>query len=107
MLQGHPDMKKTPGVDISTGSLGQGVSAAVGMALGLKREGVDNRVFALLGDGECQEGQVWESVQVAAKYCLDNLTIVVDENRIQNDGFCCDIMPVGSLADKMRALDVM
>lgn len=102
-LQGHPDMNKTPGVEISSGSLGQGVSAAVGMALGLQREGKDNRVFTMLGDGECAEGQVWESVQVASKYKLDNLTILVDRNGLQNDGFTADIMPLGDLAKKFEA----
>lgn len=101
-LQGHPDMKKTPGVDISTGSLGQGISAAVGMALSLKRDGSKSRVFAMLGDGECGEGQVWESIQVAAKYSLDNLTILVDRNGLQNDGFTKDIMPLGDLAEKFK-----
>lgn len=103
-LQGHPDMKKTPGVEISTGSLGQGIGAAVGMAIGLKIDGKsENQVFALLGDGECAEGMVWESVQVAAKYNLDNLTIIVDKNRLQNDGFAKDIMPLGDLAAKFKA----
>lgn len=102
-LQGHPDMKRTPGVDISTGSLGQGVSAAVGMALGLKRDASAARVFAVLGDGECGEGQVWESMQAASKYELDNLLIYVDANGIQNDGFVEDIMPLRSLADKFAA----
>ena len=103
-LQGHPDMKRTPGVEISTGSLGQGIGAAVGMALGLKMDGKkDNRVFVLLGDGECAEGMVWESVQVASKYQLDNLTIIVDKNGLQNDGFVEEIMPMGDLAAKFRA----
>ncbi|MEX1376434.1 MAG: transketolase [Eubacteriales bacterium] len=101
-LQGHPDMKKTPGVDISTGSLGQGISTAVGIALSLKRDGSKSRVFAMLGDGECGEGQVWESIQVASKYSLDNLTILVDRNGLQNDGFTKDIMPLGDLAEKFR-----
>jgi transketolase len=102
-LQGHPDMKKTPGVDISTGSLGQGISAAVGMALGLKRDQSSARVFAMLGDGECAEGQVWEAVQAASKYELDNLTIYIDMNGLQNDGFTEDIMPLRNLADKFAA----
>jgi len=75
MLQGHPDMKKCPGIDISTGSLGQGLSCAVGMAIAGKRDKKSYRVFALLGDGECQEGQVWEAAQTAAKYQLDNLVV--------------------------------
>ncbi len=102
-LQGHPDMKRTPGVEISTGSLGQGIAAAVGMAIALKRDGKDGRVFVMLGDGECAEGQVWESVQVASKYKLDNLTIIVDNNGLQNDGFVKDIMPLGDLATKFEA----
>lgn len=102
-LQGHPDMKRTPGVDISSGSLGQGVSAAVGMAIGLQRDNKESRVFTLLGDGECAEGQVWESVQAASKYKLDNLTIIVDLNGLQNDGFVEDILPQGCLASKFKA----
>lgn len=102
-LQGHPDMKRTPGVDISTGSLGQGISTAVGMAIGLKREGIDNRVYTIVGDGESNEGQVWEAANAAAKYELDNLVVILDHNRIQNDGFCEDIMPIGCLQTKFEA----
>lgn len=102
-LQGHPDMKATPGVDISTGSLGQGISAAVGMAIGLKRDKLENRVFVMLGDGECDEGQVWESVACGYKYALDNLTIIVDHNKIQNDGPTDVIMPLRSLKEKFDA----
>lgn len=101
-LQGHPDMKKCPGVEMSTGSLGQGLSAAVGIAIALKRDGRPNRVFSLVGDGESQEGQIWEAVQVASKYRLDNLTIIVDRNRLQNDGTVDEIMPLGDLAEKYR-----
>lgn len=103
ILQGHPDMKVTPGVDISTGSLGQGLSTAVGMALAHKRDGRDSRVFCLIGDGESNEGQIWEAVQSAVKYQLDNLIIFVDNNGLQNDGICMDIMPLQSLADKLTA----
>lgn len=104
ILQGHPDMKRCPGIDISTGSLGQGLSAAVGMALAAKRDDRDYRVFCLLGDGETNEGQVWEAVQTAEKYRLDNLVILVDQNGLQNDGFCADILPASrTLADKFRA----
>lgn len=103
ILQGHPDMKKTPGVDFSTGSLGQGAAAAVGLALGTKLAGRSNRIFAVIGDGECQEGIIWEAAQTAVKYNLDNLIFIVDENKIQNDGFCCDVMPTGNLAEKFRA----
>ncbi|WRS27244.1 transketolase [Oscillospiraceae bacterium MB08-C2-2] len=103
ILQGHPDMKKCPGIDISTGSLGQGLSCGVGMALAGKRDNRDYRVFALLGDGECQEGQVWEAAQTAVKYRLDNLVVFVDNNRLQCDGCCDEIMPSGDLAEKFRA----
>lgn len=103
MLQGHPDMKRCPGVDISTGSLGQGLSTAVGMALAGKRDGKNYRVFCLVGDGESQEGQIWEAVQSAAKYQLDNLIIIVDNNGLQNDSTCEDVMPLGNLAEKFSA----
>lgn len=103
LLQGHPDMKRTPGIDISTGSLGQGVSCAVGMAIGLKRDGKASRVFALVGDGECDEGQVWEAMMTASKYALDNLIIFVDNNGLQNDGTCAEIMPTRDLAEKFAA----
>lgn len=103
ILQGHPDMKRTPGIDISTGSLGQGISCAVGMAVASKRDKRSNRVFCLLGDGECQEGQVWEALQAAVKYELDNMVIFVDNNGLQNDGPCEDIMPTQDLAAKFRS----
>ena len=86
ILQGHPDAKKVPGVDASTGSLGQGVSIAVGMALGAKHLGKDTKVFALVGDGESQEGQIWEAYMAAAHYKLDNLTVIIDNNGLQIDG---------------------
>lgn len=85
-LQGHPDMKHTPGIDMSTGSLGQGISAAVGMAISAKIFGDDYRVYTLLGDGELQEGQVWEASMLAAHKKLDNLTVIVDNNNLQIDG---------------------
>jgi transketolase len=103
LLQGHPDMKSTPGVDISTGSLGQGLSTAVGMALGLKRDGLPNRVFSMVGDGETNEGQVWEASMTAVKYKLDNLVLFVDGNGIQNDSFCNEIMPLQDLQEKFKA----
>lgn len=103
ILQGHPDMKRCPGIDISTGSLGQGISCAVGMALAAKRDDRDYITYALLGDGECDEGQVWEAAQAANKYKLDNLIIFVDNNRLQNDGFTDDIMPTGDLREKFEA----
>jgi transketolase len=102
-FQGHPDMKKCPGIDISTGSLGQGLSCAVGMAIAGKRDQKDYRVFCLLGDGECQEGQIWEAVQTAVKYQLDNLFIFVDYNNLQIDGFCDEVMPLLDLEKKFEA----
>lgn len=86
-LQGHPDMTRLPGLDASTGSLGQGISVAVGLALGAKLRGLDFHTWVLLGDGEMQEGQVWESVQVAAKYGLGNLTAIIDHNGMQQYGW--------------------
>ena len=103
ILQGHPDCKKVPGVDASTGSLGQGCSIAAGMALGAKVQGKDTKVFALLGDGECQEGQIWEALMSAAHYKLDNLTVIVDNNGLQIDGSNNEVMSLGDLAAKVRA----
>ena len=85
-LQGHPDMKSVPGVDMSSGSLGQGISAAVGMAIAAKITGADYRVYTLLGDGELQEGQVWEAAMLAGHRKLDNLVVIVDNNNLQIDG---------------------
>ena len=102
-LQGHPDSKVTPGVDVCTGSLGQGLSMANGMALGLKLDGKPNRVYAVLGDGELQEGQVWEAAMAAAHYKSDNLCALIDANRLQIDGFVEKVMNVGSIAGKFRA----
>jgi transketolase len=102
-FQGHPDMKKCPGIDISTGSLGQGLSCGVGMAIAGKRDQKDYRVFSLVGDGECQEGQIWEAAQTAVKYQLDNLVVFVDNNRLQIDGFCDEVMPVLDLEKKFEA----
>ena len=109
MLQGHPDRKKCPGVEASTGSLGQGVSVAVGMALGLKHQGGSQQVYTLLGDGECQEGMVWEAFMAAAQYKLDNLTIFIDWNGLQIDGRNDDVMSLGDFPGKLRAfgLDVI
>lgn len=103
MLQGHPDAKKIPGVDASTGSLGQGVSIANGMALAAKHLGKDTKVFCLCGDGECQEGQVWEAFMSAAHYKLDNLTVMIDWNGLQIDGANNEVMSLGDLPAKMRA----
>ena len=91
-LQGHPDMKGTPGVDMSTGSLGQGISAACGMALNAKLDGLAYRVYAILGDGELEEGEVWEAAMFAAHYKLDNFTAMVDFNGLQIDGKITDVM---------------
>ncbi|MGH4137825.1 transketolase [Clostridium sp.] len=103
ILQGHPDMHKVPGIDMSTGSLGQGLSAAIGMAIAAKQDKLNSRVYAILGDGECDEGQVWEAAMSASKYKLDNLVAIVDRNHLQNDGCVCDIMPTNNLADMWRA----
>jgi transketolase len=102
-LEGHPNMNKVPGVDMSTGSLGQGISAAVGMALAGKLDNKSYRVFALLGDGELEEGQVWEASMAAAHYKLDNLTAFVDNNGLQIDGNITDVMNPEPIADKFRA----
>jgi len=103
MLQGHPDMKGTPGVDMSTGSLGQGLSAANGMAIAGKLDNKDYRVYVLLGDGEIQEGQIWEAAMAAAHYKLDNLTAFVDFNGLQIDGSVTEVMNPEPVADKFRA----
>lgn len=102
-LQGHPDMKKTPGVDMSTGSLGQGLSVANGMALAGKLDGKDYRVFVLLGDGEMAEGQVWEAAMAAAHYKLDQVTAVLDCNGLQIDGPTDGVMSLAPLNEKWRA----
>ncbi len=104
-LQGHPDMKLTPGVEASTGSLGQGLSVAVGMAAGAKLQNQDYGVYALLGDGEVQEGQVWEAAMAAAHYDLDNLVAVLDYNRLQIDGPVDEVMSPVPLADKWKAFN--
>lgn len=102
-LQGHPDMKNVPGVDMSTGSLGQGISAAAGMALAAKLDNRSNRVFAVLGDGELEEGLVWEAAMFAAHYKLDNLTAFVDFNGLQIDGAVSDVMSPLPIPEKWRA----
>ncbi len=103
MLQGHPDMKGTPGVDMSSGSLGQGISAACGMALAGKISGKDYRVYAMLGDGECEEGQVWEAAMFAAHHKLDNLCAIVDFNGLQIDGSVIDVAGLDKLEEKFTA----
>ena len=103
MLQGHPDMKKCPGIDISTGSLGQGLACGVGMAIAAKMDKKNYRVFVAVGDGECNEGEIWEACQTAYKYQLDNLEGFVDYNNLQLDGTCDEIMPPVNLGDKFKA----
>lgn len=102
-LQGHPDMNKVPGIDMSTGSLGQGVSAAGGMALAAKLDNKDYRVYSVLGDGELEEGQVWEQAMFAAHYKLDNLTIFIDNNGLQIDGNIADVMNPNPIDKKFEA----
>lgn len=102
-LQGHPDMKGVPGVDMSTGSLGQGISAANGMAIAGKMDNKDYHVYAILGDGELEEGQVWEAAMFAAQYKLDNLTAFVDFNGLQIDGKITDVMSPCPIDEKFRA----
>lgn len=102
-LQGHPNMRTVPGVDMSTGSLGQGISCAAGMALGLKHQGKSPRVYTLLGDGEIEEGQVWEAAMFAAHYKLDNLCVIVDNNGLQIDGPVADVMSPYPIDGKFRS----
>ena len=102
MLQGHPNMKDTPGIDMSSGSLGQGVSAACGMALAGKLDNKDYRVYTMLGDGECEEGQVWEAAMFAAHMKLDNLCLIVDFNGLQIDGNVNDVAGLEPLDKKFE-----
>ncbi|MEJ2698425.1 MAG: transketolase [Desulfuromonadales bacterium] len=104
-LQGHPDMNKTPGVEVCTGSLGQGLSQAVGLALAARLKGKSSRVYALLGDGEVQEGQIWEAAMAAAHYRLDNLCVILDQNGLQIDGEVAKVMNVGPLGPKFLAFN--
>lgn len=103
ILQGHADMLKTPGVDMTVGSLGIGFSAGIGMALSGKLRKKDYHVWVLIGDGESQEGSIWEAALSGAKWKLDNITAIVDNNGLQNDTFVDDIMPVDPLPDKWQA----
>ena len=103
MLQGHPDMRKVPGVDMTSGSLGQGLSAALGMALAARYLGRSYRVYVLLGDGEIQEGQIWEAAMAASHWRVDNLTAILDYNRVQLDGTLSEIMEVEPVAAKWDA----
>ncbi len=102
-LQGHPNMNMVPGVDMSTGSLGQGVSTAAGMALAAKTQGKACRVYTLLGDGEIQEGQCWEAFMFAAHYNLDNFVAIIDNNGLQIDGNVADVMSPYPIVDKLEA----
>jgi len=102
-LQGHPDMRKTPGIDCSTGSLGQGASVAVGMALAAKYKKARYKVYAVLGDGEIQEGMVWEAAMSAAHYRLDNLVFILDHNGLQIDGTNDQVMSLGDITAKFAA----
>ena len=104
-LSGHPDMRHVPGVDMSTGSLGQGLSAAVGMALAAKTCGKSYRTYAICGDGELAEGQIWEAAMAAAKWKLDNLCVFVDVNGLQIDGKTADVMPTEPLDEKFAAFN--
>lgn len=102
-LQGHPDRVRLPIVEASTGSLGQGLSVAQGMALGLKADGKPSRVFCMIGDGESQEGQIWEAAMSAPKFQLSNLCVILDYNKGQIDGPISEVMPLEPLADKWKA----
>ena len=102
-LQGHPNMNTVPGIDMSTGSLGQGISVAAGMAKGAKYLGKDTNVYALLGDGEIEEGQVWEAMMFAAQYNLDNLCIIIDSNGLQIDGTTEEVMSAEPIDEKLWA----
>ena len=104
-LSGHPDMKYVPGVDMSTGSLGQGLSTAVGMALAAKATGKGYRTYAICGDGEIAEGQIWEALMSAAKWSLDNLCVFIDVNGLQIDGATKDVMPTEPLDKKLEAFN--
>ena len=103
MLQGHPDMKGTPGIDMSSGSLGQGISAACGMALAAKLDNKDYRVYTVLGDGECEEGQVWEAAMFASHNNLDNLVVFVDQNGLQIDGPVQEVCGIEPLDKKFES----
>lgn len=104
-LQGHPDRNSTPGVDMTTGSLGQGLSAANGMALAAKLDGREQWIYVLLGDGECQEGQVWEAAMTAAHYSLDNCIAFVDLNGLQIDGETSRVMNIASISEKFSSFN--
>jgi transketolase len=105
ILQGHPDMSKTPGLEVSSGSLGQGLSVSAGMALASRMDGSGRRIYCLMGDGEQQEGQIWEAAMAAGHYKLDNLCGIVDQNGLQIDGNVADVMNIEPLADKWAAFN--
>jgi transketolase len=105
ILQGHPDMNKTPGIDMTAGSLGQGLCAGLGMALSAKLRKMDYHVWVVIGDGESQEGSVWEAAMAAAKWKLDNLTYILDRNHLQNDTYTSVQMPIDPVAEKWRAFN--
>ena len=102
-LQGHPDKLRLKYMHATTGSLGQGLSIAIGHALAMKLKGLDKKCFCILGDGEMQEGQIWEALMLAPNYELDNLVCIIDSNKSQNDGLVEDILPMGSLSEKVRS----
>lgn len=102
-LQGHPCCKSLPGIEVSTGSLGQGLSVANGMALGIRLSGIPSRVYCLLGDGEIQEGQVWEAAMTASHYKIDNLCAIIDHNNLQIDGHCTEVMNIEPVDEKFKA----
>jgi len=104
-LHGHPANFLFPGIEASTGSLGQGLSVALGMALGARLDGGKSRVYAIIGDGESEEGQIWEAAMAAPKYALDNLCVVLDHNKGQIDGFVRDVMDIEPIAEKWRAFN--
>lgn len=103
ILQGHPDMNKAPGIDMTAGSLGQGLSVGIGMALAGRLQKFNYHVWVVIGDGESQEGSVWEAAMSGAKWKLENLTAILDRNNLQNDAFVDELMPIEPLADKWRA----
>jgi len=103
ILQGHPDMNKVPGIDMTAGSLGQGLSVGIGMALAGRLQKKDYHVWVVIGDGESQEGSVWEAAMAGAKWKLSNLTAILDRNNLQNDWYVNDLMPIEPVADKWRA----
>ena len=105
ILQGHPCMERTPGIEVSAGSLGQGLSVAVGMALAYRMDNIDNRIYCMVGDGESQEGQIWEAAMSAGYYKLDNLCCILDSNKLQIDGFVTDVMDINPIKEKWLAFN--